>query len=366
MPSATLVPARWFPAGASEQRRTGRRHVVVTAARWSSITSSSTTAFQSAPAFAWPGVSISAAAHSSRRALRWAPRVSIGEGTIVGAGAVVVSDLPAHVLAYGVPARGGEGAAEQRLQANHVSSSRSFTVGDLASVQRGNVGGARHPALDYPLRPLVGRFEILLVNDCSTDETGVVADAVAREFPEVRVIHNTRNLRQGGCLRMAFALARYDLVTHNAVDYPFDFADLPIVLKEFPAPTLSSSRGSRIRALRRCGGSFRGQSVLDPTLFGLRLDDYNFVQVYKRQFLMNDESFSTATAFITVERILRAHHAGRGSSQSKPSITGARRGHRPPATGARCGDSLRDIARLWLELRRDGRRVKHKTEGAGP
>jgi len=34
-----------------------------------------------------------------------APRVRIGEGTIVGAGAVVVKDLPDRVLAYGVPAR---------------------------------------------------------------------------------------------------------------------------------------------------------------------------------------------------------------------------------------------------------------------
>jgi sugar O-acyltransferase (sialic acid O-acetyltransferase NeuD family) len=34
-----------------------------------------------------------------------APRVRVGAGTIVGAGAVVVGDLPAGVLAYGVPAR---------------------------------------------------------------------------------------------------------------------------------------------------------------------------------------------------------------------------------------------------------------------
>ncbi len=33
------------------------------------------------------------------------PRVKIGAGTVVGAGAVVVHDLPAGVLAFGVPAR---------------------------------------------------------------------------------------------------------------------------------------------------------------------------------------------------------------------------------------------------------------------
>jgi sugar O-acyltransferase (sialic acid O-acetyltransferase NeuD family) len=34
-----------------------------------------------------------------------APRVRIGAGTVVGAGSVVVTDLPAGVLAYGVPAK---------------------------------------------------------------------------------------------------------------------------------------------------------------------------------------------------------------------------------------------------------------------
>jgi len=34
-----------------------------------------------------------------------APRIRVGEGTVVGAGSVVVKDLPPGVLAYGVPAR---------------------------------------------------------------------------------------------------------------------------------------------------------------------------------------------------------------------------------------------------------------------
>jgi acetyltransferase-like isoleucine patch superfamily enzyme len=32
-------------------------------------------------------------------------RISIGENTVVGSGAVVLSDLPDHVLAYGNPAK---------------------------------------------------------------------------------------------------------------------------------------------------------------------------------------------------------------------------------------------------------------------
>jgi glycosyltransferase involved in cell wall biosynthesis len=220
------------------------------------------------------------------------------------------------------------------------------------------------------LRELVERFEILLVDDCSTDDTGAVADAVAREHPEVRVLHNPRNLRQGGCLKMAFPLARYDLVTHNAIDYPFDFDDLPAVLERFPAAdvvvvTRRSYPG--VTAGRRFVSW--GNRTLIRALFGLNISDYNFVQVFKRQFLMNDESFSAGTAFITVERILRAHHAGARVVAVDAEY------HRRPSGASSSGnwrtvrDSLRDIVRLWLELRLgSGRRRAQRAikEGVDP
>jgi len=216
------------------------------------------------------------------------------------------------------------------------------------------------------LRRTVGRFEILLVDDCSTDDTGASADALGREFPEVRVIHNPRNLRQGGCLQMAFSLARHDLVTHNAIDYPFDFDDLPAVLKEFPhADVVVVTRRTYpgVTSMRRFVSW--GNRTLIRTLFGLRISDYNFVQVFKRQFLMNDASFSAGTAFITVERILRAHHAGAHVVAVEAEY------HRRPLGVSTSGnwrtvrDSLRDIVRLRLELLGQRRGARTMREGAG-
>jgi glycosyltransferase involved in cell wall biosynthesis len=207
------------------------------------------------------------------------------------------------------------------------------------------------------LRRIVGRFEVLLVDDCSTDETGTIADAAAREFPEVRVLHNERNLRQGGSLRRAFPLARYDLVTHNAIDYPFDFEELPAVLRCFPgADVVVVERRSYpgVTAMRRFA-SWVNQTLI-RTLFGLSICDYNFVQVYKRQFLMNEHSFSDGTAFITVERIVRAHHAGARVVSVEAEY------HRRPSGVSTSGNwrtvwhSLRDIVRLWLELKLGRRR----------
>jgi glycosyltransferase involved in cell wall biosynthesis len=205
------------------------------------------------------------------------------------------------------------------------------------------------------LQRAVGRFEILLIDDCSTDRTPQLADALGERFPQVRVLHNARNLGQGGCLRLGFAQAQYELVTHNAVDYPFDFDDLPRVLGPFPdADVVVVTRRSYpgVSAGRRFVSW--GNRTLTRWLFGLEIEDYNFVQVYRRSVLQEQQCFSTATAFITVERIVRAHHAGHRV------VAIAADYHRRPSGVSSSGnwrvvrDSLRDMARLRLELRRAG------------
>jgi glycosyltransferase involved in cell wall biosynthesis len=55
-------------------------------------------------------------------------------------------------------------------------------------------------------------FELLVVDDGSTDETGAIADAFASTRPEVRVIHQPVNMRIGQALRDGFAASKGDLV----------------------------------------------------------------------------------------------------------------------------------------------------------
>ena len=44
-------------------------------------------------------------------------------------------------------------------------------------------------------------FEVIVVNDGSTDSTREVADELARTYPQVRVIHHHQNRGYGGALR---------------------------------------------------------------------------------------------------------------------------------------------------------------------
>lgn len=69
-------------------------------------------------------------------------------------------------------------------------------------------------------------YEILIIEDGSPDKTGEVADALAKEFPKVRVIHHPKNLGYGATLRDGFLNAKMDYVFYTDGDNQFDLDEL--------------------------------------------------------------------------------------------------------------------------------------------
>jgi glycosyltransferase involved in cell wall biosynthesis len=64
-------------------------------------------------------------------------------------------------------------------------------------------------------------FEVLVVDDGSTDGTGAVADRLAATLEGIRVIHHGTNLGLGGVYRTGFRNARCGLVTFFPADGQF-------------------------------------------------------------------------------------------------------------------------------------------------
>jgi dolichol-phosphate mannosyltransferase len=207
------------------------------------------------------------------------------------------------------------------------------------------------------LREVVGRFEVLLIDDCSKDRTYTIAQDIAREHPEIRLFKNEVNLRQGGTLERGFALAEMDLVTHNAMDYPFHFSDLPLLLERFPAADVV------VAARRTYPGTSAGRRFVSwtnramiRTLFGTDLHDYNYVQIFKRSVLAGQRRLSNATSFITPEIIVRAHRQGLSVVEVEVDYHRREVGKASSATAKNIKQALRDMVRLRLEIARDERR----------
>jgi glycosyltransferase involved in cell wall biosynthesis len=73
-------------------------------------------------------------------------------------------------------------------------------------------------------------YEIVLVDDGSTDETPQIADAIASADPHVRVVHHSKNLGYGAALQSGFRAATKTLVFYTDGDGQFDLHELPSLL----------------------------------------------------------------------------------------------------------------------------------------
>ena len=78
---------------------------------------------------------------------------------------------------------------------------------------------------------LTPNFEVIVVNDGSTDATRDIADELARTYPQVRVVHHEQNRGYGGALRSGFAAATKELVAYTDGDAQYDPAELEVLWK---------------------------------------------------------------------------------------------------------------------------------------
>lgn len=69
-------------------------------------------------------------------------------------------------------------------------------------------------------------FEVIVVNDGSSDATAAVADEMARLYPNVRVVHHPANRGYGGALRTGFASARKEIIFYTDGDAQYDPAEM--------------------------------------------------------------------------------------------------------------------------------------------
>jgi glycosyltransferase involved in cell wall biosynthesis len=159
----------------------------------------------------------------------------------------------------------------------------------------------------------IGSYDILIIDDASTDDTAAIADKLAAEDPRVRVVHHDVNRKLGGSLKTGFAEATGELILYTDADLPFDMAELSKavrLLRIYDADIVSAYRFDRTgEGPRRLVYSYAYNHLIQ-SLFGLRLRDMNFSFKLCRRSVFEHIELKSEGSFIDVELLARAKRLG--------------------------------------------------------
>jgi len=159
----------------------------------------------------------------------------------------------------------------------------------------------------------VGDYEIIVVDDASTDRTAEFADALVEVDTHIRVVHHQKNRELGGSIKSGLAAATGDLVLYTDADLPFEMIELVRairVLRDYEADMISAYRFDRTgEGLRRAVYSWTYNWLIQIS-FGTRLRDVNFAFKLCRRRVLDHVSLSSEGSFIDAELVIRAQRAG--------------------------------------------------------
>ncbi len=207
-------------------------------------------------------------------------------------------------------------------------------------------------------RRIADELEVLIVNDGSRDRTGEIAERLAAEIPEVRVVHNQPNRGYGGALQRGFREARGNWIFYTDGDGQFSFDELPQLLPLLEThDVVSCYRINRQDSLLRKINAFAWTTLVNA-LFGLGLRDIDCAyKIYPRTFIERITLHSQG-ALIDTEMLAKARNLGLSIAQ-----IGVR--HYPRTAGRQTGANLRVILRAFRELLRLYRQIRSEGRPAG-
>jgi glycosyltransferase involved in cell wall biosynthesis len=201
------------------------------------------------------------------------------------------------------------------------------------------------------LAECASRFEIIIVNDGSRDASGAIADALAREHPDlIHVIHHARNLGYGAAVRAGVAACRHEWICMVDGDNEYDVSDLRrmLALREY-YPLIIGFRYRKLYSTKRIFISFVYNLVLRQLFRTPFRDVSTGIRAFHRSIL--DEIALTCNspfigAELAIKTMLRGFPVGEMGIQTFPRSFG--RGTSTTARNIRL--TIRDMLRVRREI----------------
>jgi glycosyltransferase involved in cell wall biosynthesis len=198
-------------------------------------------------------------------------------------------------------------------------------------------------------------YELVLVDDGSTDGSGGILRRLARELPHCRTIFHGANRGIGAGIRTCYFQTRGEWATWFPADMQADPGELPRLLECLDdcdvLLTYRRPQERRVSVARK----FVSQTdrLLVRTLFGINVRDLHWIRFFRRDLLRRMEPRLGSPA-VDTEMLAAAHRLGARIRQEPLDEL-------PRTSGVARGASLRNLLgaateTLWLRLRGPGLR----------
>jgi glycosyltransferase involved in cell wall biosynthesis len=207
------------------------------------------------------------------------------------------------------------------------------------------------------LPSLADDFEVIVVDDGSTDGTARVLDELAQADPRVRVIHHEVNRGYGGALRTGFASASKELVFYTDGDGQYDVRELaglrPLLVEGVDIVNgykIQRADGWQRKAL---GAAYNGLAHL---LFSIPIRDVDCDFRLMRRRAVEQVELVSSSGSICVELVHKLYRRGFVFAEAPVRHLPRLHGRSQFFTLRRVGRTALDLFSLWLKVAAPGRR----------
>jgi glycosyltransferase involved in cell wall biosynthesis len=198
---------------------------------------------------------------------------------------------------------------------------------------------------------LTDEYEVVVINDGSTDATPEVLEELVRTSKQVKVVHHPRNLGYGATLRSGFRHSTKDLIFYTDGDGQYDVRELLALYQEL-TPTVDVVNGfKRNRAdksHRKLLGGIYNQ--ITRFLFRVPIRDVDCDFRLLRRSALERISLDSSSGVIGVELVHKLASAGCVFKEVPVHHYPRTHGKSQFFTPLRVGRTIFDYCLLWVTL----------------
>jgi glycosyltransferase involved in cell wall biosynthesis len=201
------------------------------------------------------------------------------------------------------------------------------------------------------LQGLTDDYEVIVVNDGSTDSTPAILDELARADPRIRVIHHATNRGYGGALRTGFASATRELIFYTDGDGQYDVRELAL-LRPLLAEGVDIVNGYKIKRADDWSRRFLGASYnrLAHLLFRIPISDVDCDFRLLRRRAVEQITVVSSSGSVCVELVYKLHRAGCVFVETPVHHYPRAHGRSQFFTPVRVARTAFDLFSMWLKL----------------